>query len=96
MLFRSTSQDAVVGSGRNESVYLKAMFRRGKAYAGIGEADAAWRDFQKCLELEPTNADAAQQVVWHKLDKIEQIRRTPILLETLSKRESWMGAGRAI
>ena len=41
---------------------LKALFRRGKAHEGLGDADAALADFKRVVELEPNNAAAREEV----------------------------------
>ena len=40
---------------------LKALFRRGKAHEGLGDADAALADFKRVAELEPNNAAAREE-----------------------------------
>ncbi|XP_030023073.1 FK506-binding protein 59 isoform X2 [Manduca sexta] len=42
---------------------VKGLFRRGQASLGLGEAEAALRDFQKVVELEPQNKAAANQLI---------------------------------
>jgi len=43
--------------------YVKALFRRGKAYSSIGKLDEALKDFKSALEIEPVNASVKNQVV---------------------------------
>jgi peptidyl-prolyl isomerase D len=45
-----------------DTTNTKARFRRGCALAGLGDHDEAIADFQKCLEKEPGNADAAARL----------------------------------
>lgn len=40
---------------------LKALFRRGKAYEGLGDAENALADFKRVVELEPNNAAARDE-----------------------------------
>ena len=40
---------------------VKALFRRGKAHEGLGDADAALADFKRVVELEPHNAAALEE-----------------------------------
>lgn len=40
----------------------KARFRRGCALTGLGDYDEAAAEFKKCLEQEPSNADAAARL----------------------------------
>ena len=46
---------------RTNNVMLKALFRRGKAHEGLGDADAALADFKRVVELEPNNAAAREE-----------------------------------
>jgi FK506-binding protein 4/5 len=41
---------------------VKARFRRGQAYCGMGEFDKAKDDIEMCLEREPDNADLAKEL----------------------------------
>ena len=41
---------------------VKALFRRGQAYIGLGSPETAIKDFKAVLEIEPKNAAATQQV----------------------------------
>ena len=45
-----------------DSITVKALFRRAKAHEGLGDADAALRDFRRVAELEPGNAAAAEEL----------------------------------
>ncbi|KAJ8969796.1 hypothetical protein NQ317_003301 [Molorchus minor] len=40
----------------------KALFRRGQALLNIGEAEAAFKDFQECLKVDPNNNAAKTQL----------------------------------
>ncbi|KAJ0177606.1 hypothetical protein K1T71_006479 [Dendrolimus kikuchii] len=42
---------------------VKALFRRGQALLGSGDAEQALKDFQKIIEAEPQNKVAANQVI---------------------------------
>lgn len=48
-------------SRRANTVMIKALFRRGKAHEGMGNADAALADFKRVVELEPNNAAALEE-----------------------------------
>lgn len=55
--------NAVLRAGRPyDDVTVKALFRRAKAHEGLGDADAAQADFRRVLELQPSNADAQEQL----------------------------------
>ena len=41
---------------------VKALFRRGKCYAQLGEIDEAKEDFDRVLELQPDNKDAVREL----------------------------------
>lgn len=59
--------NAVLRAGRpHDEVTIKALFRRAKAHEGLGDADAAQADFKRVLELQPHNADAAEQLEMYK------------------------------
>ncbi|KAG0714454.1 Peptidyl-prolyl cis-trans isomerase FKBP4 [Chionoecetes opilio] len=45
-----------------DSTNVKAYFRRGQAHLNIGDALVAQKDFQSCLDLEPSNKAAQQQL----------------------------------
>ena len=49
------------GRRRSSAITLKALFRRGKAHEGLGDADAALADFKRVVELEPNNAAALEE-----------------------------------
>jgi len=52
---------AVLRAGRaHDETTLKALWRRGKAHEGRGDADAAAADFARVLELQPSNAEARE------------------------------------
>lgn len=46
----------------DDPVALKALFRRGKAREGLGDADGALADFKAVAELQPANGEAADEV----------------------------------
>lgn len=43
-------------------MHSQALYRRGKAYEQLGEADNARRDFEFAVDLEPNNALAREAV----------------------------------
>ncbi|KAJ8951672.1 hypothetical protein NQ318_012213 [Aromia moschata] len=55
---KTAASSALQIDPRNE----KALFRRGQALLGLGEPDAAARDFQACLDVDPTNSAARAQL----------------------------------
>ncbi|KAH3767505.1 peptidyl-prolyl cis-trans isomerase FKBP4 [Pelomyxa schiedti] len=53
----------------------RGIFRRGKAYAAIGEWDSAERDFNEVLLQQPTNADARKELQLLKAKIAKQQQR---------------------
>ncbi|QDZ22239.1 hypothetical protein A3770_07p47570 [Chloropicon primus] len=55
-----TDSDEVLRLCPPSSLTVKALFRRGKAHEALGDADAARRDFESALMLEPQNKLATE------------------------------------
>ncbi len=55
------ADSALYGRRRANNVMLKALFRRGKAHEGLGDAESALADFKRVVELEPNNAAARDE-----------------------------------
>jgi len=58
--------DEVLRLGQSNALTVKALYRRGKAYESLGDADNARRDFENALLLEPNNKLAFEAFENHK------------------------------
>ena len=67
----------VLRSGRADKIAVKALFRRAKAFEGLGMPEDALRDYKRSLELEPGNKYAKEQVwLYQEIDAHADVIRT--------------------
>lgn len=63
--------------------HAKSLYRRGKAYEGLRDADRAEADFRKALEVEPGNGDVKAALRGLKPLQEEQRRASSALFSKM-------------
>jgi len=66
----------------------KAFFRRGKAFVGLKDYDEAQKDFEKCLELDPSNVQAKQELKGINQVKKQQKEKEKEFFQNMFKKPS--------